>query len=71
MWRLWTSSYFFYEFPVHDLAEHGFRTDPLLGDVLRVLETKLLTDLKWKARLEVKGGVYLMGEQRLAAPNTY
>lgn len=44
-----------------DLAEHGFGSDPLLGDVLRVLETKLLTDLKWKARLEVKGGVYLMG----------
>jgi RNA-dependent RNA polymerase len=49
-------------FPIRELTKAGFGADLCLGDVTKVLETRLLTDLKWKARLELPGGVYLMGE---------
>ncbi|KAK4684115.1 RNA-dependent RNA polymerase, partial [Tremellales sp. Uapishka_1] len=48
-------------FPIKKLALAGFSGDPCFGDVTKVLETRLLTDLKWKNRMEVEQGVYLMG----------
>jgi len=48
-------------FPLKDLAEAGFNKDPCFQNVARVLETRLLFDLKWKNRLEIGQGVYLMG----------
>ncbi|KAJ9096569.1 hypothetical protein QFC19_007101 [Naganishia cerealis] len=48
-------------FPVKPLVEAGFGKDACIQGLLRVLEVRLLYDLKWRARLSVEKGVFLMG----------
>jgi hypothetical protein len=50
------------EFPIKELALAGFHHNPMFKDACRVLETRLLANLKWKARLEIKKSVYLIGK---------
>ncbi len=52
-------------FPLKELCEAGFNMDPCFQNVTKVLETSILTDLKWKNRLEIRQGVYLMGKCQL------
>jgi hypothetical protein len=41
---------------------HGFNEEVMLKNILRVLEVRLLHDLKFKARIEVHKGAFLLGE---------
>jgi RNA-dependent RNA polymerase len=48
-------------FPIAALINAGFHKDPVVLDVCTVTERRMLTDLRWHARVEVDKGVYLMG----------
>ncbi|KAG8933954.1 hypothetical protein FRC02_010889 [Tulasnella sp. 418] len=48
-------------FPISLLMDHGFQHETLLVNVLQVLGCRLLHDLKYRARLEVKDAAYLLG----------
>ena len=48
-------------FPVRTMVKYGFQRDACLQDLLKVIECRSLTDLRWRARLEIKQGVYLLG----------
>ncbi len=48
-------------FPSVNLAEAGFNSDACLIEVLRVVEVRLLWDLKWKARLPLEQSAFLIG----------
>lgn len=48
-------------FPIAALINAGFQKDPVVLDVCTVTERRMLTDLRWHARVEVDKGVYLMG----------
>lgn len=54
-----------------ELGAAGFNHNPFLIDVCKVLETRLLSNVKWKARIELKKGVYLMGEYQLVTAVTH
>lgn len=43
------------------MLARGFDNEPLLWDVLEAIKTRVLQDLKHKARIEVKKGVFLYG----------
>jgi RNA-dependent RNA polymerase len=49
------------DWPVRTMLKYGFNRDPCLQDLLRVIECRTLSDLRWRARLEIKQGVYLLG----------
>lgn len=51
------------QFPIKALGEAGFGRDPCVQEALRVLEVRILYDLKWRNRLSIQAGVYLMGKQ--------
>jgi len=44
------------------MLKHGFQEEVMLKNVLRVLEVRLLHDLKFKARIEVQKGAFLLGK---------
>lgn len=48
-------------YPVRTMVKYGFRRDACLQDLLKVIECRSLTDLRWRARLQIKQGVYLLG----------
>jgi RNA-dependent RNA polymerase len=48
-------------FPIAALINAGFHKDPVVLDVCIVTERRMLTELRWHARVEVDTGVYLMG----------
>jgi hypothetical protein len=50
------------QFPIKALAEAGFGRDLCVQEALRVLEVRILYDLKWRNRLTIQAGVYLMGK---------
>jgi hypothetical protein len=49
------------QFPIKDLLDRGFDGEPFLGDILEAIKTRVLQDLKYKARIEVTKGVFLYG----------
>lgn len=53
------------QFPVKPLVEAGFGRDACIQGLLRVLEVRSLFDLKWRARLSVTMGVFLMGKLKV------
>jgi len=40
----------------------GFNKDPLVLDTVEIIECRALQDLKWRARVKLPGGVFLIGE---------
>lgn len=59
------------QFPVKPLVEAGFGRDACIQGLLRVLEVRSLFDLKWRARLSVPMGVFLMGKSSSATRGLY
>ncbi|KAL1413347.1 hypothetical protein Q8F55_001106 [Vanrija albida] len=51
----------FTTFPVAHLIENGFHRNPLVQDIVRLIEVRLLQDLKWRARVNIPKSVYLIG----------
>jgi len=51
-----------FQFPLAQAISTGFIEDPLVQNILRVLKCRLLSDLKWKARISIPDGAYLMGK---------
>ncbi|ORY35716.1 RNA dependent RNA polymerase-domain-containing protein [Naematelia encephala] len=49
------------EFPLNQLIRAGFHADPLVLDVVEIIECRLLQDLKWRARVKIPAGVFLIG----------
>ncbi|ORX38450.1 RNA dependent RNA polymerase-domain-containing protein [Kockovaella imperatae] len=49
------------EFPLTALVKAGFNQDPLILDIISIIECRTLQDLKWRARVRLDGGVYLIG----------
>jgi RNA-dependent RNA polymerase len=50
------------QFPLVGVIKAGFNKNPLILDMVEIVETRALQDLKWKARLQIPGGVFLIGE---------
>jgi RNA-dependent RNA polymerase len=48
-------------YPVRAMVKYGFHRDACLQDLLKVIECRTLSDLRWRARLQIKQGVYLLG----------
>ncbi|ODO01343.1 hypothetical protein I350_06162 [Cryptococcus amylolentus CBS 6273] len=48
-------------FPFMQLVRSGFNTNPLILDIAAILECRALQDLKWRARVKLPGGVFLIG----------
>ncbi|TYJ52353.1 hypothetical protein B9479_007047 [Cryptococcus floricola] len=48
-------------FPFMKLVRYGFNTNPLILDIAAILECRALQDLKWRARVKLPGGVFLIG----------
>lgn len=48
-------------YPMKAMLNSGFHLDPCVQEVLRVLECRGLFDLKWRARIEIQHGCYLLG----------
>lgn len=48
-------------FPIAALINAGFHKDPVVLDVCSVIERRMLSELRWHARVEIDQGVYLMG----------
>ncbi|WVN86300.1 uncharacterized protein L203_101463 [Cryptococcus depauperatus CBS 7841] len=49
------------DFPLAELIKAGFHANPLVLDVAAIIECRALQDLKWRARVRLNGGVYLIG----------
>ncbi|KAK8854698.1 hypothetical protein IAR55_003437 [Kwoniella newhampshirensis] len=49
------------DFPLAHLVKAGFHKDPLILDVTEIIECRALQDLKWRARVRLPGGVFLIG----------
>ncbi|WWD19157.1 hypothetical protein CI109_103615 [Kwoniella shandongensis] len=49
------------EFPLAQLIKAGFHKNPLILDVAEIIECRALQDLKWRARVRLPGGVFLIG----------
>jgi RNA-dependent RNA polymerase len=47
--------------PVQAMVKYGFQRDACLQDLLKAIECRSLSDLRWRARLQIKQGVYLLG----------
>jgi RNA-dependent RNA polymerase len=39
----------------------GFNKNPMILDMVDIIECRALQDLKWKARLQIPSGVFLIG----------
>ncbi|WVQ80183.1 hypothetical protein IAT38_002288 [Cryptococcus sp. DSM 104549] len=49
------------DFPIAQLIKAGFNKDPLVLDVTSIIECRALQDLKWRARVKLPDGVFLIG----------
>ncbi|OCF31540.1 RNA-dependent RNA polymerase 1 [Kwoniella heveanensis BCC8398] len=49
------------DFPLGQLIKAGFNNNPLVLDVAEIIECRALQDLKWRARVRLPGGVFLIG----------
>ncbi|TDL27509.1 RdRP-domain-containing protein [Rickenella mellea] len=49
------------QFPINTLLKHEFHREVMLRNILRCIECNILHDLKYRARIQVDEGVYLMG----------
>lgn len=50
------------KFPLIQAIKAGFNTNPLILDICSIIECRALQDLKWKARVKMPNGVFLIGE---------
>ncbi|GFZ50894.1 hypothetical protein JCM24511_08652 [Saitozyma sp. JCM 24511] len=48
------------EFPLSALIKAGFHDNPMVLDICSIIETRALQDLKWRARVQMPGGVFLI-----------
>lgn len=51
----------FTEFPLVQIINAGFATNPMIRDLCRLVQARALQDLKWRARVKIDKGVYLIG----------
>jgi hypothetical protein len=49
------------QFPLYALIKAGFHDNPMVLDICSIIETRALQDLKWRARVQMPGGVFLIG----------
>ncbi|KAK4685416.1 RNA-dependent RNA polymerase, partial [Tremellales sp. Uapishka_1] len=49
------------DFPLATVIKAGFNADPLVLDIASIIECRALQDLKWRARLRLPTGVFLIG----------
>lgn len=49
------------EFPLVSIIDAGFARNPMIEDLVRLVQARALQDLKWRARIKLKDGVYLIG----------
>jgi len=49
------------QFPIRELIQAGFNTNPLVLDIVDLIECRALQDMKWRARVKLPGGVFLIG----------
>lgn len=49
------------EFPMVQVIDAGFARNPMIQDLARLVEARALQDLKWRARVKLDMGVYLIG----------
>ncbi|EIW68226.1 hypothetical protein TREMEDRAFT_74213 [Tremella mesenterica DSM 1558] len=49
------------EFPLLALIKAGFHENPMILDICSIVETRALQDLKWRARVRLPTGVFLIG----------
>lgn len=54
------------QFPLAQVVKAGFFNNPLVLDIAEIIECRALQDLKWRARVQLPSGVFLIGE--LAPP---
>jgi hypothetical protein len=40
----------------------GYNNNPMILDMVDIIECRALQDLKWKARLQISGGVFMIGK---------
>jgi RNA-dependent RNA polymerase len=50
------------QFPLTTLIKAGFHKDPMVLDTVEIIECRALQDLKWRARVKLPGGVFLIGQ---------
>ncbi|KAK6910761.1 hypothetical protein I203_104793 [Kwoniella mangroviensis CBS 8507] len=48
-------------FPLTQLIKAGFHKNPFVLDIASIIECRALQDLKWRARVKLPGGVFLIG----------
>ncbi|KAI0337237.1 RdRP-domain-containing protein [Trametopsis cervina] len=48
-------------FPLNSAFDHSITDDPFVEAVINVIKCRLLSDLKWKARIEIPESAFLMG----------
>lgn len=49
-------------FPIRELIDAGYGSDLVMQDVLSVIERRMLSELRWNARIEISEGVYAFGK---------
>ncbi|WVR09517.1 hypothetical protein IAU60_006585 [Kwoniella sp. DSM 27419] len=49
------------DFPLSHLIKAGFNKNPLILDIAEIIECRALQDLKWRARVKLPDGVFLIG----------
>ena len=49
------------QFPLSAMIKAGFNRDPLVLDIAEIIECRALQDLKWRARVKLDNGVFLIG----------
>lgn len=50
------------QFPLVQVIKAGYHKNPLILDMVEIVECRALQDLKWKARLQLPDGVFLIGQ---------
>ena len=49
------------QFPLNALIKAGFHQNPFIRDLCDIIECRALQDLKWRARVKLDAGVFLIG----------
>ena len=49
------------QFPLARIIKAGYNNNPMILDMVDITECRALQDLKWKARLKIAGGVFMIG----------
>lgn len=57
--------YTYPQFPLQSVVKYGFHQNVFVQDICRLIECRALQDLKWRARIKLPGGVYLIGQLHL------